>query len=96
MNLRDDARDKPCAIRVPGYCCFDPSRTVLCHVRVSGISGMSMKAPDVIAAFGCQPCHDVVDGRTKTNFTASERRLMLLEGMARTQTQWVKREVLKW
>jgi hypothetical protein len=61
-----------------------------------GVSGMGLKAPDLLAAIGCQPCHDIVDGRTQSRFSFSERRALLLEGMARTQAQWIERGVVTW
>ncbi len=84
-KLTKAARDRACQIRVPGYCCGNPETVVGCHVRMIGISGFGLKAPDVFIAWGCQSCHDVVDGRTKTEFSYDERRLLLLEGMLRTQ-----------
>lgn len=93
-NLRKDAEGKFCLIRVPGACASQP--VCLCHVRLIGISGMGHKATDLLGAFGCTPCHDVIDGRVKSSFSYLERRQMLLEGMARTQAQWVERELIRW
>jgi len=91
VNLRKAAAGEPCEIRVPSICRGDPAYTVLCHVRVSGISGTGLKAPDVIAALGCDRCHDLCDGRTPTlEYSSDERRLMLLEGMARTQARRIE------
>lgn len=83
MNLTKLAKGRACTIRVPGDC-SPPDTTVLCHVRLSDISGLGFKAPDWLGAFGCQRCHDIVDGRTVTVYDYEERRLMLLEGTART------------
>jgi hypothetical protein len=91
MNLRKAAAGEPCLIRVPKFCCGDPARTVLCHVRVVDISGAGLKAPDVIAALGCEVCHDICDNRSHPKaFTYEQRRLMLLEGMARTQARRIE------
>lgn len=84
MNLRKEARGRDCLIRVPGFCCHNPETTVGCHVRMLGISGAGMKAPDILIAWGCHICHGVCDGQIASEYTAGERRLMLLEGMART------------
>lgn len=84
MNLRKAAAGEPCLIRVPDFCRWDDVYTVLCHVRIADISGMSLKAPDAIAALGCDKCHDVCDGRMPSQYTYEQRRLMLLEGFART------------
>jgi len=55
---RREAIDRDCQIRLDGCnshpCC-------LCHFRVMGISGMGMKSPDLIGAWGCHNCHTKVD-----------------------------------
>lgn len=57
-DLRREAIGRECQIRLEGCktgpCC-------LCHWRQSGISGMGMKSPDLIGAWGCASCHDKVD-----------------------------------
>ena len=88
MNLRKFAQGKPCQIRVPGHCNFNPETSVLCHYRMAGITGVGMKAPDCCGAIGCSSCHDVVDGRVSTDLTADERKLLHLEGVIRTQVLW--------
>lgn len=91
MNLRKAAAGEPCLIRIPGECRGDPAYTVLCHVRVIDVSGAGLKAPDIIAALGCDRCHDICDGRVPTlTYTYDQRRLMLLEGMARTQARRIE------
>lgn len=94
MNLRNTARGEPCLIRIPGHCCHDPETTVLCHDNTE--SGMAMKACDLHAAFGCHVCHDIVDGRRRTEFTREEISLMFYKGMIRTQAKWVREGIVKW
>lgn len=79
------ARGRPCQIRVPAHCLGGTETTVACHVRMIGISGMGIKAPSLFCAWGCFACHQIVDGQRKSEFSYEERRLMLLEGMLRTQ-----------
>lgn len=79
MNLRQQARGRPCMIRVPHVCNGNPETTVLCHLRMAGISGMGLKANDFLGAWGCSACHRYVDTHGIDGRTA------LLEGMARTQ-----------
>jgi hypothetical protein len=78
-DLRKLARGKPCMVRVPGVCNGNPETTVLCHLRMVGISGMGMKANDLLGAWGCSDCHRYVDTHGIDGRTA------LLEGIARTQ-----------
>lgn len=84
-NLRKLARNQPCLIRVPTVCNGNPDTVVLCHIRMIELSGTGIKAEDVFATFGCSACHAVCDGQQRSEYSYSERRLMLLEGMARTQ-----------
>lgn len=94
-DLRKLARDRQCQIRVPGGC-SEPETVVACHVRMIGISGSGMKSPDLFCAWGCYRCHGICDGAIKSDFTTSERRLMLLEGMVRTQQILIDEAVLSW
>jgi hypothetical protein len=94
-NLRDAARGEPCMIRSP-VCNYDPLTTVLAHYRMNGISGIGLKSPDLIGAWACSACHDLVDGRTKTPIPKDELRLMHLQGVVRTQNELVRREMVKW
>lgn len=95
-DLTKLARGEDCLIRVPGHCCGNPDSTVWCHLRMIGISGFGLKSPHALGAFGCQPCHDVVDGRMPSIYSHDEQRALLLEGMARTQYLLIQRGVLKW
>ena len=98
MNLRNEARGRPCQIRVPHICAPGPdNETVVgCHVRMMGISGYGLKSSDVLIAFGCFACHQVVDGQVTSEYSHDERRLMLLEGMVRTQAILIGEGKIKW
>jgi len=85
-NLRNEARGRDCQIRLPGICCFDPETSVLAHLNGAG---MGMKHNDIHAAIGCSQCHDVVDGRVKTEFSREYVELAHRQGVQRTQQIWV-------
>lgn len=95
-NLRKQARGRDCQIRSP-VCSFNSDESVLCHVRINGISGMGLKAPDLLAAVGCAPCHALVDtGRYQdVELTKDDRDLYLLKGVMRTQAMWIKEGLVK-
>jgi hypothetical protein len=95
MNLRDYARGKPCMIRVPGWCNNEPETTVLCHYRIAGYSGMGLKNHDVLAAFGCSTCHELVDGQRQGGLSRSQRQVLLCEGVMRTQAYLLERGILQ-
>jgi hypothetical protein len=86
MNLRKLARGMSCGLRLPGVCNHDPETTVLCHRRIYGVAGMGQKPPDTCAFIGCGACHDVYDGRRKSNFDRA-----YLEAEAdRAQNHWLQ------
>jgi Protein of unknown function (DUF1364) len=64
-------------VRIPGICNGDPETTVLAHYRLSGVSGIGFKAPDICGAWACSGCHAYVDSH-------HEAKLMLAEGVIRT------------
>lgn len=84
MSLRKEAKGRNCMVRLPGICNFNNETTVLAHLRMLGISGMGLKADDLLGAWACSACHTAIDGHTKTDMTREELRLAHLEGMART------------
>lgn len=60
--------------------------TVLAHYSLNGISGKGLKSPDLIGAWCCSSCHDLIDGRVHiANLTRQEIRLAFAEGVFRTQ-----------
>jgi len=77
--LGREAIDRECQIRLPGCegapCC-------LCHFRMSGISGMGMKSPDWLGAWGCSSCHEKVDRTQRGNI---ETQLDFAKAVFRTQ-----------
>lgn len=90
MKLRQQARGKPCQVRLPGICDGGGETTVLAHYRLAGYCGVGMKPDDALGAWCCARCHDAVDGRAKTQFTRDELRLMLAEGVMRTIAERMK------
>jgi hypothetical protein len=91
-KIRRSARDKDCLVRVPGYCCFDNSTTVHAH-RNGG--GMGMKHNDIFGARACNVCHDIIDGRLKTEFTSNEISIFHYEGIFRTQEELIEEGLIK-
>jgi hypothetical protein len=86
MKLRKAARGRECMVRLIGICNHNPETTVLAHIRMPGISGMGIKADDLLGAWACSSCHDAIDRRSHTDLDRDYVRLAHLEGMARTIT----------
>lgn len=95
-DLTKLAKGMPCQIRIPHVCNRNPETTVACHIRMIGISGAGFKAHDLLIAFGCSDCHAVVDGKQQCDLGPGERRLMLLEGVMRTQAWLVESGFIHW
>lgn len=86
MKLRKEARGRDCMVRLVGICNHNPETTVLAHVRMAGISGMGLKADDLLGAWACSSCHDAIDRRQNTDLDRDFVRLAHLEGVIRTIT----------
>jgi hypothetical protein len=86
MKLRKEARGRDCMVRLVGICNHNPETTVLAHVRMAGISGMGLKADDLLGAWACSSCHDAIDRRSNTDLDRDFVRLAHLEGVMRTIT----------
>lgn len=86
MNLRQEAKGRPCQIRLSG-CNHNRQTTVGAHYRLAGYSGTGMKPDDLLIAWACSHCHDVVDGRVKSEHSRDIIRLAHAEGVFRTQMQ---------
>ena len=62
------AKAKSCTARIPGVCNGDPKTSVWAHIR--GIrfgAGIGKKPHDLIGLIACSDCHDVIDGRVRTD-----------------------------
>lgn len=86
-DLRDLAEHQPCYLRLWPFCRREPGNVVLCHFRVGGAGGTSLKPPDICGAPGCAFCHAVIDGRTKQDKYTPEQ---LKAECHRAQNQWLE------
>jgi len=89
-KLRKSAENKQCQIRIPGTC--DNKNVCLCHINGAG---WALKSLDIHASFGCQKCHDVVDGRKLISVNSDLIKLWFLEGVIRTQEIMVTEGLIK-
>lgn len=94
-KIRKSAQDKPCDVRLPGICNFDNSTTVAAHIRIAGVTGVGMKPSDLLTVRACSACHDVMDGRVKTDFNPDFIRMCVYEGHLRTLIEYEKEGVVK-
>ena len=92
MNLRRHAKGKPCQIRIPGICSHNCQETVLAHIRLAGVTGVGMKAPDILGAWACAKCHSLVDSHNGDDMIQRA----FYEGVMRTQDRLIAEGLLKW
>jgi len=94
MNLRNFAKGRSCLVRLPG-CDGGGETTILAHYSLAGISGRGIKSPDLIGAWCCASCHDLIDRRKMiANLTKQDVRLAHAEGVMRTQYALIKEGLL--
>lgn len=92
-DLTKLAKGERCLIRSP-LCTPVPENrtTVPCHYRQIGVSGAGLKSPDVLIAWGCMQCHDLVDARRHLEGYEREFvQLLHLQGVARTLAELWRR-----
>lgn len=85
--ITNSARGMACQVRMPGVCNFDPATTVWCHANGSAAGkGIGQKSHDLLGAYACSACHDVVDGRRPhpAGYSRDYSKLAFWEGHARS------------
>lgn len=95
MNLRNYAKGKTCQIRLPG-CTDGPA--CLAHLRTAD-TGYGQKENDLLGAWACQNCHDIVDGRKNlppAYLECFDVKQAFYDGIIRTQKKLVEEKIVKW
>lgn len=87
-KIRQSARLKNCLVRIPGACNFNPETTVCAHIRIAGSCGMGTKPIDLLTVRACSACHDVIDGRVKSQYSKAEIKGFLLDALCRTLIEY--------
>jgi hypothetical protein len=64
-KIRKSAKGEECSLRLE-VCNGNNETTVLAHIGHN--RGMGMKCSDHFAVYACNSCHDVIDGRVKTDY----------------------------
>jgi len=82
-KLRKYAKGQPCQVNLPDVCISggENETTVLGHLPSFGIA---QKSGDLLGSHICAACHDVVDGRTPSNFPPEWLREKLEHGTIKT------------
>ena len=95
-DLRKEAANRMCQVRIPGVCQAREDDCVLAHLQYpAGVRGMGQKAPDLLGAWACTACHNEVDRRTR-HVEADVARTCMYEGVIRTQQILIQEGIVKW
>jgi len=94
-KLRESARGETCTFQIPGVCNHDPATVVLCHGPHPD-KGMAHKGPDSWSAYGCWPCHEMMDGRRPWIYQdeAYSRVVVWFEAIRETQRRMIAKGLL--
>lgn len=82
------ARNQECTLQIAATCNHNPETVVACHLPFGG-RGVGMKAPDWWTVHACSACHDVIDGRAKTELTKLDIAHAMLRGLNTTWRRYV-------
>ncbi len=93
-RLTKSARGQECSLHIHPYCNGNNETTVLAHIN-SERKGWGIKSPDHFAVFACSECHDVIDGRRKTDIDDAEIQRCILRGLYGTWLVWIDMEIIK-
>ncbi|EGF11164.1 bacteriophage protein [Neisseria bacilliformis ATCC BAA-1200] len=94
-KITESARGEQCLVRLPGICNRNPETTVFAHYRLAGYCGTGIKPPDFMGVYACSNCHDICDGRVKTDLDADEIRTAFAEGVMRTLAKLAEKGLIE-
>lgn len=88
-KLLKAARDQSCVL------CGSTGTTVACHPRSVALgSGTGIKAPDCLAVWCCQRCHDLLDNRVP-GMTSQTRQAQWYLALAKTIVQLFEQDIVR-
>lgn len=94
-KITKSAMGEECQMRLSGICNGNQETTVFAHYRRGLMGGMGMKPEDLFGAYLCSNCHDVVDGRTKTEISRFTLDSEFMSAVLRTQKILLRKGLIK-
>lgn len=89
-KIRESARNEDCSLRLGN--CSGNDTVVLAHIGRN--KGVAIKCADYMAVYACYNCHDIIDGRAKSNFTKDELNTEKLRALEETLAKLVDKELI--
>ena len=89
-KIRNSARGEDCTLLLGN--CSSNETVVLCHIGKD--RGMAKKCGDHFAVYACSNCHDIIDGRAKSQYGKLELDSIKLIALERTQKKLIEKGML--
>lgn len=89
-KIRKSARGEDCSLRLGN--CSSNETVILAHIGRN--RGTGIKCADYMAVYSCSNCHDIIDGRVKSEFTKDELNSEKLRALEETQGKLVNKGLL--
>ena len=90
LTIRNSARGEDCSLRLGQ--CSSPETVILAHIGRS--RGIGIKCKNSFAVYACANCHDIIDGRVKSDYTKDELNTDKLRALEETQLKLIKKGLL--
>ena len=91
-KIRESAKGEMCSLRLSPMCTDEYGAVVLCHIGKR--RGIAIKCTDNMAVYGCNHCHDIIDGRVKSEFSKLELESEKLRALEETQAKLIDKDLL--
>lgn len=90
-KIRKSAKGEDCSLRLGN--CSSNETVVLAHIGKN--RGMGIKCADYMAVYACSNCHDIIDGRVKTEYTKDQLNTEKLRALEETLNKLFDKGLLK-
>ena len=91
-KITKSAKGESCSLRIAHNCTDEFGAVVLCHIGTN--RGMGIKCNDSFAVYGCNHCHDIIDGRVEGGLMDYELDGEKLRALEETQGKLIKKGLL--
>lgn len=90
-KIRKSARGEDCSLRLGN--CSSNETVILAHIGRN--RGMGIKCADYMAVYACSNCHDIIDGRVKSEYTKDQLNTEKLRALEETLGKLFNKELLR-
>lgn len=91
--ILDSARGERCTFRIAGPWICDPETVVCCHLP-DGSGGSNRLTGPLSFAYGCNHCHDRIDGRVYYEFGPGDKEFYMRRAHNRTLNRLIAKGLI--